>query len=426
MMLWFWASRQALIFNPMKKLGFLCISFFLLCFLFGCANSKGDRNTLNVVMSLTEEEWQVMRSDIFPRFESTHNCKISAYQVEASDWIKKLEAMVKGGNVKVDVFSQDNMRLYPLVDAGLVLDLTDYTDRIPEEISETMSQAGVFGGKTYFFPYRANVQIVYYNEEQFTKYGLKLPEDWPSLLKVAEVFKESEGIGKVGLKLWGGTPTATQVYEMIISAGGDPFKFNDEGCLETMRFLKKLYPYLSPESRKAKWDTTNTYLANESFYIAQNWPFGINVIVRDYEKEEIKVYSGWSGPVKQAHIIGGEVLGIPKGAGNIELALEFISYMESRQVQQIFVERLGWPSVRNDAYNEIVGWQREYFEAIKEALSFGVWRPNVLYWGEFEKFINEALMRIVIEGEDPAGVLDEYHVRMNEVIYAYGSKIRRD
>ena len=208
------------------------------------------------------------------------------------------------------------------------------------------------------------------------------------------------------MKLWGGSPTAAQVYEMVISAGAEPFEFNDEGWIKTFSFLQKLYPYLSPDSKKAKWDTTNTYLANGSFYVAQNWPFGVNIIVKDYGKEEIKAYPGWKGPLKEAHTIGGEVLGIPEGAPNKKLALKFILFLESKEIQEILVSQLGWPSVRDDAYGEIERWQKPYFEAVKEALKHGVYRPNVLYWGEFEKFLNEALMRILINKEDVKSVLD--------------------
>ena len=41
---------------------------------------------------------------------------------------------------------------------------------------------------------------------------------------------------------------------------------------------------------------------------------------------------------------------------------------------------------------------------------------------EFEKFLNEALMRILINKEDVKSVLDEYHLKMQEVIKAYEGK----
>ncbi len=403
-----------------KRLGLnpllLLAVFTAFVFSFGCSSRAPQRPVLRVVMGLTEEEWSVMRTEVFPRFEERYSCRISAYQVEANDWIKKLEAMVRAGKVEVDVFAQDNMRLYPLVAKGLVEDLSEYANIIPEEVPEALRKVGIFDGKLYFFPYRPNVQITFYNAEKFAEYGLNPPRDWDELLAVAKAFKEKEGIGKIGLKLWGGSPTATQIYEMVMSAGGEPFSFTDEGWRRTFRFLKELYPYLSPDSKRAKWDTTNIYLANGSFYLAQNWPFAISVLVKTYHKEEIKAYPGWRGPVGSAHVVGGEVLGLPKGGAHRELALEFVKFMLSREVQTILVRRLGWPPVRTDVYAQVEDWQRPYFEAIETALKDGVFRPNVLFWGEFEKLVNSAVVRILVNGEDVDGVLRECGEKMQEVM----------
>jgi len=400
----------------MKRYTHLIIVFFL-TFCLSCA--RGREESLNVVMGLAESEWKVMREEIFPLFEQEYGCTITFFQAEAGDWIRKLEAMVKGKNVTIDVFSQDNMQLAPLVKKELVEDLTEYRERIPPEIPSEMKRSGEFLGKTYFFPYRPNAQITYYDEEKFKKYGLEVPRTWDELLHVAKVFKEREMIGKVGLKLWGGNPTSTQLFGMIISAGGDPFTFNDAGCVKTFTFLQNLYPYLSPDSKRAKWDTTITYLSNGSFYLAQNWPFSTNIIVEKYKKKTIQSYHGWRGPAREAHTVGGEVLGIPKGAKKKELALEFILFLESRRVQRILLSKLGWPPARDDVYADISDWRKPYFESVKRALKEGVYRPNVLYWGEFNKYLNEAVTRIVLQGAEVQPVLDEYHEKMEHAIDAY-------
>ena len=381
--------------------------------LYGCA--KNDTRLLHVAMGLTEDEWQIMREEIFPAFEQAYNCTIRSYQIEAADLVKKLEAMVKAKKMKIDVFSQDNMRLYQLVKNQLVEDLTKHREEISSEIPYLMQKVGIFNDRVYFFPYRPNVQIVYYNQDKFNKYNLQIPYTWEELLEVAKVFKEKEGYAKIGFKLWGGNPTTAAIYEMIISAGGYPFEFNDEGCKKTFTFLKELYPYLSADSKKAKWDTTITYLANESFYLAQNWPFSTHILIKEYNKQQIKAYSGWSGPLKEAHVIGGEVLGVPKGAKNKELALKFILFLESKEIQEKLVSKLGWPSIRDDIYAKVPDWQKPYFKAVKEAMRRGVYRPNVSYWDDFDKFLNEAITRIVINQEELNSVLNEYHEKMKRI-----------
>ncbi|MBW1792569.1 MAG: extracellular solute-binding protein, partial [Deltaproteobacteria bacterium] len=248
--------------------------------------------TLTITMSLGEEEWRVFRKEIFPGFEEEHTVKIKAYQIESGQLAAKLEALKKAGTSEIDLFAQDNMSLAVLIQKKLVLDLTEYKDRIPKNTIQNLVDSCLFDEKLMFMPFRPNVQIVYYNEEAFWKYNMTVPETWDELLETAREFKNKEGTGKILLKAFGGNPTATQVYEFILQAGGEPYFFNDAGCVQAFSFLQELWPYVSDESRRAKWDTTNEILARQEAYLAQNWPFGVPVLVQKYELSFIKTYSG--------------------------------------------------------------------------------------------------------------------------------------
>ena len=372
----------------------------------GCAKSKPK---LKVVMGLGEAEWQVMREVVFPPFEKEHGVKIEAIQMEAEDLPQVLEAQITANKVAIDLFAQDNMQLAYLVNKGLLEDLSDFASEIPDTVVPALIEAGKFDGKLYFLAYRPNVQITYYNQSKFREYGLKPPGRWDELYYAAKVFKQKEKVGKILFKAYGGAPTATQLYEWIISAGGDPLTINDEGCINTFAFLQNLWPYLAPDSIRAKFDTSNEYLARDSAYLMQNWPFGVRVIVEDYKKTGIATYHGFSGPEREAHVIGGEVLGIPKGAKKKELALAFIRYLQSKKVQETLVSQLGWPSLRSDAYGTVPAWLRPHFESVNQALKYGVFRKNVHYWDDYVKYINEAFLQIVIRGEPVKKTLDFYH-----------------
>ena len=382
------------------------LALLLSVYLSGCGPPQPK---LRVVMSLGEVEWRVMREKIFPPFEKQTGVKIEAVQMEAVDLPQVLEAQVQADRVKIDLFAQDNMQLAYLANKGLIEDLSEHEKEIPKAVVPALIQACKFSEKLYFMPYRPNVQITYYNQEKFKKYGLKPPHNWDELYEVAKVFKQKEKVGKILFKAYGGAPTATQLYEWIVSAGGDPLSINDEGCVKTFAFLQNLWPYLSPDSIRAKFDTSNEYLARDSAYLMQNWPFGIRIIIEEYGKKEISTYHGFSGPVREAHVVGGEVLGIPKGTPRKKLALDFIRYLQSREVQEKLVSRLGWPSIRSDAYGAVPEWMQPHFQSVNEALEYGVFRKNVPYWNDFVKYINEAFLEIVTRGAPVKKTLDFYH-----------------
>lgn len=320
--------------------------------------------------------------------------------------------MHRAGRVHIDLFAQDNMRVRELVDAGLVSKLSTAEAQMDAAIYPALATAGLIDGERYFVPFRPNVQITYYNADKFAQYGLKPPRTWPQLLEVARTFHAKEGIGRVLFKGAGGAPTTTQLYEWIVAGGGDPFDFSHPETVKTFRFLADLRPYLSPESRRAKWDTTNDALAQDVAYLAQNWPFGVPLLVRDYGKTAIRTYQGWAGPAREAHVIGGDVLGIPVGAPHRELAVALMRHLQSRETQSHLVSRLGWPSLRTDVKGQVEAWMQPHVEAVNNALQHGVFRAHVSDWADYDRIANEAVHRILWRQQDPDRVLPPLAARL--------------
>ncbi|MBN1383160.1 MAG: extracellular solute-binding protein [Deltaproteobacteria bacterium] len=380
-----------------------------------CMETKPQQKVLRVSFSLTEAEWEIFRQKIFPPFENRNHCRIEAVQIEAANLPKLLEVGKISGKSQIDLFAQDNMELALLVKKRLVEDLSEYADHHGKQIYPSLLDIGRFAGKLLFIPFRPNVQIFYYNKAKFEEYGLMPPQSWDEWLHCATVFLNREKVGRILIKGFGGNPTVTQIYEYIVSAGGDPFAFNDDGSKRTFLFFRKLWKAASPDSKKAKWDTSNDYFARDSVYLMQNWPFGYKIITEKYGKKDVGVYHGFPGPRKEAHVVGGDVFGIPVGSKNRDLALQFIQYMLSKEVQGIFVKDLSWPSARPDAYEMS---SSPAFQAIREAFQYGVFRKNVPYWAEYQKLFEEAFVRIVIKGEDPA-LLDQFHDRMEKIKARY-------
>jgi trehalose transport system substrate-binding protein len=368
--------------------------------------------TLTLTMRLADAEWQVIRQDVLPPFEQECGCRVRAIDVPPESLTQRLKAMRAAGRMEIDLFAQDNMRLQELVDAGLVQTLSPAEAKMDPAILPALAAEGVLDGRRYFLPFRPNVQITYFNAKKFDADGLAPPRTWDALLAVGRTFKAKEGIGRVLFQGVGGAPTVTQLYEWIASAGGDPFDFADPGTVATFRFLHTLAPLLSPDSRRAKWDTTNDALAQESAYIAQNWPFGARLL-HDYGKTGIRTYSGWAGPAREAHVIGGDVLGIPVGAPHKDLALRLIGYLQSRAVQEVLAARLGWPTIRANATGAVAAWLKPSVEAVQEAMRHGIFRKNVPYWAGYERIASEAVERILWRAQGVSEVLPPLAARLD-------------
>jgi trehalose transport system substrate-binding protein len=328
--------------------------------------------------------------------------------------VRQHEAQVQANAVSIDLFTQDNNQLAPLVARGLVEDLTPFADLIPAETPASLRPVLEFDGRLYFLPYRPNVQITYVMQDHFARYGLEPPRTWDELLAVARTFAEREKFGRVVVQGVPGGPLGVVVSEFLWQGGGDPLDLTAPGSVRAFEYLQQLEPYLAPVYQTAKFDTINTYLASETAYLGQNWPFGADVIVRQYRKRNVGAYSGWAGPAGEFHVLGGEVIGIPRGAPRRELALQFAQFLMSRPVQEALLQRLAWPPMREDAFGAVADWQQPFFAAVQGALRHARARPNVVYWGEVERVLSDAFRDVVVNKQPAQPTLARYQAEIEQ------------
>lgn len=373
--------------------------------------------------SLAEDERKVFDDTILPDFEDKTGIKVQFLQIESADFVRQLQAQVQANKVQVDIFGQDNNSLAPLVANNLIEDLSEYKSMIPAETLETLLPVLSFKDTLYFLPYRPNVQITYFNTGAFDSNNLQTPKTWDDLMNVAEAFKKKDGVGRVAVQASpeeGAGPVGVTVTEFIWQAGGDPLVLNSPESQAAFEFLQKLNPNLSPQTPTAKFDTMNTYLSNNSVYLAQNWPFGVNVIVEQNGRKDIHTYSGWAGPAGEFHVLGGEVIGIPKGSPNKDAALVFAQYLMSKETQELLTKELAWPSIRSDAYGQVEDWQKPYFESVQASMAKSKARPNEVYWGEVQRIMGDAWNEIVSGGGDVKSGLDKYQGQLEQAKKAAG------
>jgi len=365
--------------------------------------------TLNFAIPLAEEEWQVFREDVFKPFEEQTGIKINGIQMENKDMENKLDALKQAGKHEIDIFAPSTVYLPGIIDKELAEDLTGGIE-IPDSIPENLYKEFQFDSKVQFVPLRPNVQTNYYYKDRFEKYGLEAPKTWDELLNVAKKLYEEEGVGRVAIQANAGSALTITSLEFIRSAGGDPLVLNDEGSVKAFTFLQELWPYLSPESKRADFNVINELLATESIYYGANWPYCATVVVKDGGKDQVVSYVGFEGPEGISKVTTTTVMGIVNGTPNKEEAVQFLEYLMSEEVQNTLFSKLGWAPARSDAFGEIEEWQKPFVEDVQEALQFAQSRPIVPYWSDVDKAINDAFKDIVIDGnKDVQGTLDKYH-----------------
>jgi trehalose transport system substrate-binding protein len=367
---------------------------------------EGASITFNV--SLAEEE-QAGMQDVIDAFSQDTGIEVRLSNVASEDMPQKLQTEVDSGNNTIHLISMDNNALPALVDGGLVQDVGDI--QIPSEVNEALIPAD-FDGTTYFLPFRPNVRIAYLNGQQAEEADLNAPpatvEEYRAM---AETFAQQTGQPRVTVSLAEGTSAPVVISEWILAFGGDPVVLNDQGAVEAMTFLQEMWNdgLLAEESLQAEFDTEVDNLRGETAYYAQNWPFTSSIFAEEGVLELFITDNGWAGPAGEFHVIGGDVLGIPTGVEGEQrdAAAQLAEFLMGQEAQSILAETNAWPSIRDDATQNVPEEFQSTFTAVQEALANGWYRPSVSYWPDVEEAMNEVVRRILQGGEDPQTVLDE-------------------
>jgi trehalose transport system substrate-binding protein len=380
---------------------------------------------LTFSISLAENEKDAVR-ELLRRLEARTGTRVTLVSIAAADLPERLKVDVRAGSPTIDLFAQDNLGLRVFVDERLVEDLSGV--EIPAEVSPTMRPER-FDGRQYFLPFRPNVQVTYANRARFRQAGVDPPTTVEDLRAVARQLKVvGRGIPRITLSLAQGAPAAVTISEWVVAFGGDPLVLNGDASVRAFEFLQALWQegLLARESLLAQYDTQVDFLQGETAWLAPNWPFTSGVFADQDLLERFHVYVGWRGPARAAHVIGGDVLGIPRGVGapRKERALALAGFLMSREAQQFLVERNAWPSIRTDAYSRVGEPQRETFEAVRKALENGWYRPNVAYWSDLSEAMNEAVRRVIVGGEPVRPVLDALSARVAAAARRKGDRAR--
>ena len=352
--------------------------------------------------------------ELITRFRSQPVLRVELVtSIDSAALIERLRADSGTENPSIHLFAQDNLALKPLVDEGLVEDLSEVT--VPPAVIPSMIPAR-FDGRQLFLPFRPNVRVAYADVQQLRAAKAQPPTTIEELEIVARKLKEASGAPAITLSLAEGDPAAVTVAEWIVSHGGDPLVLNDAGSAMAFHNLQRLWQegLLARESLFAKFDTEVEYLSTKRSWLAQNWSFTSAVLAKEGQLHRFRVYEGWRGPTRAAHVIGGDVLGMPKGISGREreAALALATFLMSQEAQEVLVKENAWPAIRNDAYRRVPEEQRETFTAIQDALRHGWFRPVVAYWPEVSQAMNEAVDRILLQGQPVQPVLDELHSRI--------------
>jgi trehalose transport system substrate-binding protein len=109
------------------------------------------------------------------------------------------------------------------------------------------------------------------------------------------------------------------------------------------------------------------------------------------------VYPGTAGPVNGNHLLGGDVLVIPKGATNLPAIETLAKFLLSAQAQKETLLNLSWVAVNSAAYQNLPADFSQVGNALQQAISQGVFLRNPTPWITiWNAYASKAFYQIIV------------------------------
>lgn len=281
-------------------------------------------------------------------WNASHDDKIELTTIPDNQMVTKLATSVQSGDVP-DLISFDLIFMPDFMRAGFLTDLTDTLSADPnqEKVAQAFRDLASYEGRLYGTGFTPDVSILLYNKDIFEKAGLD-PESPPrtiaQLQEYATQIKQNvpDAYGYYFSGSCGGCNIFTQAPMMwgsgatLLPTSADAPAMEGPGVVEVLTMLKEMWDAgIIPESAEA--DTgANFFSTFESGNIGMVGSGGFAISALKANQPDMNFGIAPLPGINEGEassFVGGDVIAIPRGAKNPELATQFIQWQLTDEAQ---------------------------------------------------------------------------------------------
>lgn len=281
-------------------------------------------------------------------WNASHDDKIELTTIPDNQMVTKLATSVQAGDVP-DLISFDLIFMPDFMKAGFLIDLTATLGADPnqEKVAQAFKDLATYDGKLYGTGFTPDVSILVYNKDLFAAAGLD-PEKPPTTLAELQAYATQiheanpEVYGYYFSGSCGGCNIFTQAPMMwgsgatLLPTGPDAPVMEGPGVVETLTMLKEMWEAgVIPES--AEGDTGANFMATfETGTVAMQGSggFAISLLKANHPDMNFGIAKiPGVEPGQNSSFVGGDVIAIPTGAKNPDLATTFITWSLTDEAQ---------------------------------------------------------------------------------------------
>ena len=385
-----------------RKLAMILTGCMLLSGLVGCSGASQSVSGENAKASNSEPTKLVIAArggshvDVIEavkeKFEQENNVKIEVLGLESADLKQKvsLDAVNKEG--AYDLTMIDDPWMPEFCEANLLADLTKMGYKEDNDFVKKSLDIGrnpYATGDVYALPFAGNVQFLFYNKNLLESNKFSVPQTWEDVLNISKAINGKDD--KTGYVIRGqqGNPIVSDYLPILWAYGGNVFN-NEKDWKVTVdskegKEALKMYIDLLKNGKNYEKNDIVAAVSSGKGAMSLGWPswyISGESATAEYAAIPRKVNA--SSASNNTGMIGNWMMGITANSKNKDMALKFLEYVTSTEVQIKATEKGGVPTRTSVLKDNNLALKYPYFKTLLEGTENSVIRPRTPHWSDIE------------------------------------------
>ncbi len=385
-----------------KRVLSIILSVAMAISLSGCGGGQKSGSSSDLTLALREGTYADVIEQCLPKFEEENGIKCEVLKLSEEDLHGGVVDDAENADGKYDLCMVDGSWMAEYAAKNVLTPLSDLGYELDDDIIPATTKISYYDDKVYLAPYYGNVTVLLYNKKLAEEAGYG-DKDIATLNDVMEVATHAKSAGKSGFIYRGDTPNNLVVdfLPILLSYGGWVVDEANNPTVDTIAFHDAMEYYLKLIGTGEALEKENmiSAISGDSGALGIAWPGW-------YAPDDSTPadYCALSGRVDEnstaynANVYGVWTIGIPDNSSKKEMAIKLLEYLMDPDVQKSTVDAGGVPCRYSSLADEEILQKYPQFEAVRQALESGTYRPIMMEWPDFYTILG-AQMEKIIKGE---------------------------
>ena len=376
------------------------------------AEPAGEAEAVTIWYYWETEGHQVALDQVIQEYNSSQsNYEVSAKYVPFADFKKQLSIGASADELP-DIAILDSPDHASYVEMGIFEDITGKFD-VGNYYEGTVNSCTV-DDKLYGVPFGVNCLALYYNEDMLSAAGCEVPTTWDELMTTAKALTTDSVTGLALCSVQNEEGTFNFV-PWLWSTGATSYDINNENGIRALSFIQSLINEEVMSKECINWtqgDVMNQFIAG-NVAMMENGPWQIPTMQSEAPDLNWKV-TLIPKDSEYSSVLGGENYAVISG-GNVEGALDFLTYATSEEQVKFMMDKFGYISAdKTIAANQFAA--DSPYQPFVEELNYAMPRGPLAEWPSVSDAISLAFNQVITGTATPEDAAAEAQATIDGIV----------